>query len=1002
MLHNSEENKLPLLLCEIGKTVIDNDIDNFTKNIDEFISLTNDVDTPINANHTLLFVVMFHNINFAKHLLERGATPNKINIIIAAVNHAAQTNNFDLLDLLISFKANISALLFIASDRKNPQLIKFLLSKGVSGLDTYNGISFLKRALLTDNSEFANLLLEDMKLKEPLTTLATIEEELTIADVQSYIIEACVNGRTEMLESAKPFMQRLNCDFNFFDDHDTSPLIRSALHGHQDMIIYLLANGAIPTLENKLRITAVGLLFLRKKYDILTYLLQRKMIDIDVGLLKESVKESCLTGNIDELICLLPMMAHTCLTLDSHLTCGRDSALSIAVDRNDLNLARFLLEQGASPEIGDDNQKPHKTTLTLATINNSFEMAELLLSYSARVNTSVYATDTKPIEFAADQKMVKLLESYGAISKGIHGRLLEIMDTLGYRIDTTDTKSSGGTCFGISYKAIIYILEGNLNGFYDFLLQLINYDLSYYKQLHHDLLNHETNGYIPNKKQIEILNFFDCVASYQSNQNTFDVECISNFELIIRDHLDAIFINHFVGFKSSRKMLGSRHETALQDYINKLEELFLNIDDIKLGVLVLSPKHAVTITYANNKWILIDINGLTKPFDTTAEFIKKVRLALNQDEHNIIDLKIYAQSHTNSNLVTTAISEYTKWHTEHTKHMTSKFIEIFNCSADEIFKLAFRFGDYDAMEQAILQGACSNESSARGFMNWLSISKDWDALKTLLKYPGIINITYSDLRLFSSEFNTSELRDFLDILHANNVDLHTLFSNEKDTLLLLSIRLLKNKFDLENILSRYDIYLPQESNSLMMTFAIAYRKYDVIMEQIRRGTSIHKSCLQLSLLLWDDSDVKKILLENGSYMHNLPYLVDYYLILLSMDSKNYDLAAAILIVKNYSLTKVLNECKDISEALLKKGDISAMQFMIRFDVNLLELKIGGKSVQDVLKENKKYTAMSFMRDLCKSCVTYTPSIGIFAKKSGNRKKPCSRPITYSHLNLLCK
>lgn len=82
-------------------------------------------------------------------------------------------------------------------------------------------------------------------------------------------------------------------------------------------------------------------------------------------------------------------------------------ALSVAVDNNQLEIAKFLLDQGVDPNEYGNN----KTALHLAAGKGSVQMAELLLRYRASINARGCREDCTPICVAAASGHLAMVEA---------------------------------------------------------------------------------------------------------------------------------------------------------------------------------------------------------------------------------------------------------------------------------------------------------------------------------------------------------------------------------------------------------------------------------------------------------------------------------------------------------------------------------------------------------------------------------------------------------------
>lgn len=109
------------------------------------------------------------------------------------------------------------------------------------------------------------------------------------------------------------------------------------------------------------------------------------------------------------------------LTFKSH------SALCLAVKQNDLNIAKFLLDQGADVNIGVPEIK--RTPLHVAVFHGFLQMSDLLISYKADIRAKDIL-GLNVAHHAIDSNIVEAVE-YAVETLGIH---TETKDNNGYTL----------------------------------------------------------------------------------------------------------------------------------------------------------------------------------------------------------------------------------------------------------------------------------------------------------------------------------------------------------------------------------------------------------------------------------------------------------------------------------------------------------------------------------------------------------------------------------------
>jgi ankyrin repeat protein len=323
----------------------------------------------------LFYAVTENQLDLTKYLLENGADPNaKCDNKQETVLHCAvRKGNYDICQLLVLSGADINELdsdcrtaLSYAVTENQRDLARYLLEKGANP-NKGSGKPLLHYAVKTGNYEICQLLVSngssiDAKDKKERTAL----------------FYAVTRNQTDLAR----YLLENRADPNAKCDNKQERVLHWAVRkGNYDMCQLLVLNSAdIDKLDSDNR-TALSYAVTENQIDLVRYLLENRANPNAIyRRSKDTVLHfAAIRGNLK--ICQLLVSKGACIdTLDSY----DRTALSYAVEKNQLDLTKYLLKNGADPnvKVGDIQN----TVLHRAVWEGNYEICQLLVSEGASIN----------------------------------------------------------------------------------------------------------------------------------------------------------------------------------------------------------------------------------------------------------------------------------------------------------------------------------------------------------------------------------------------------------------------------------------------------------------------------------------------------------------------------------------------------------------------------------------------------------------------------------------
>lgn len=296
---------------------------------------------------------------------------------------------------LIRCEYNYTPPIHFAVREGHPGVVRYLLEQGANL--TYRTYPF-QDSLLTmaqdrGHHEIAELLLKMLSLRFPV-----------LGDISGFL-SAARNGDLARIQSELARDPGLARTVN--DTGDTA-LHQAAEGGHLQVMLALLDAGANPN-----AVRADGARPIHCALD------QRGKPALIAGVLAGMLLARGASYNI-YLAAVLGDDAYVreALHHDPALANFEDTShrrpISAAARRNDLELARVLLEHGANPSLPDEGA-PLGQALWIAIYQRQHEMAKLLLEHGADPNTAPESSGSVLLHAQKDPELTRLLLKYGAV-----------------------------------------------------------------------------------------------------------------------------------------------------------------------------------------------------------------------------------------------------------------------------------------------------------------------------------------------------------------------------------------------------------------------------------------------------------------------------------------------------------------------------------------------------------------------------------------------------------
>jgi ankyrin repeat protein len=317
-----------------------------------------------------------------------------------ALSLACEHGHLEVVKYLLSKGAKIDDLnnerespLMLACKNQHLDMVKFLMENGASlSINSYLMMQLFSSSVTQRNYDLVEMLLSR-----------------EIAPTTSDIFEVCQNGDLRMLRMFAERGINVNCS-----SEGKSSLSYASENGHNELVQFLLANGAspsstVPSDSTKKEATKLedisakygfnfnGNLFekdlhgnlplhraVERGIDELVFELAAKYSNIDLknnaGMTSLSI--ACEYGYLEIAKCLCSRGANL-QTLNEE----KESPLSLACKQNQIEMAKWLIENGAYVNLLDKNKK---SIIFHAYKREFYEMADILLANGAKLTQDIF------------------------------------------------------------------------------------------------------------------------------------------------------------------------------------------------------------------------------------------------------------------------------------------------------------------------------------------------------------------------------------------------------------------------------------------------------------------------------------------------------------------------------------------------------------------------------------------------------------------------------------
>ncbi len=190
-------------------------------------------------------------------------------------------------------------------------------------------------------------------------------------------------------------------DVNESTSYGTTALMRASANGFTEIVQILIENGAIVNARTDEGGTALNEATYGGYREIVRILLNNGARNSD------AILNAVLSGDLE----IVKMLVESGTDIDGY-TKYTGTSLTLAFDKNHLEIAEYLLKNGADTTIEDDGF----TVYNEVAYDNNLEGMKLLIAYGEDVNTKTYNNTTALMSavYAGNIEMVELLINAGA------------------------------------------------------------------------------------------------------------------------------------------------------------------------------------------------------------------------------------------------------------------------------------------------------------------------------------------------------------------------------------------------------------------------------------------------------------------------------------------------------------------------------------------------------------------------------------------------------------